>query len=186
MGNLVNNNWEVVSTYNPSAGGVTVQNNFAGTTAPSVTNDASEGYAVGSAWLDITSSPAESYRCADATIGAAVWIKTSLTYDELPSSRATVSYNSASGNTTYAVTDKVMVINMAGTDNVQLTLNPSSGYPDEFKIKRLGSGTGTITLLPDGVEEIDGATGLFDASPFINTAGSSVTLVPVTNGFVLA
>ena len=60
-----------------------VKNNMEGTTAPAVTDDTSKGYSAGSVWIDTTSSPMEAYRCADATAGAAVWLKTTLTIDEL-------------------------------------------------------------------------------------------------------
>ena len=46
--------------------------NYTTTVAPGVTNDASEGYSVGSEWLDTTGPTF--YKCTDATIGAAVWI----------------------------------------------------------------------------------------------------------------
>jgi len=51
-------------------------NELAATVAPVVTNDSSQGYSVGSLWIDITSG--EVYRCVDNTVGAAVWAETSL------------------------------------------------------------------------------------------------------------
>lgn len=57
------------------------QNKFDATVAPAVSNDSSEGYSVGSVWIDITGD--ESYKCIDASVGAAAWAKTSLTTDEL-------------------------------------------------------------------------------------------------------
>ncbi len=41
------------------------------TTAPTVNEDAGDGYSVGSQWVDTTNDRA--YECADSTIGAAVW-----------------------------------------------------------------------------------------------------------------
>lgn len=41
------------------------------TTAPTVNDDASAGYGVGSAWIDVTNDKA--YTCVDATTGAAIW-----------------------------------------------------------------------------------------------------------------
>jgi len=50
------------------------QNNFAGDGAPDADNDETEGYSVGSVWVDITNDA--SYTCADASEGAAVWLET--------------------------------------------------------------------------------------------------------------
>jgi len=46
---------------------------FDATIAPTINNDISEGYTVGSRWLDITNL--KSYVCLDNTDGAAVWIE---------------------------------------------------------------------------------------------------------------
>lgn len=48
-----------------------VQNNFNATTAPTVNDDAGDGYSVNSIWTDTTADV--SYICKDATVGAAVW-----------------------------------------------------------------------------------------------------------------
>lgn len=71
----------------PSANWATLapQNNLNGSGAPTVDDDAGEGYQVNSTWIDQTASPQEIYRCVDATVGAAVWAKTTLTADELGS-----------------------------------------------------------------------------------------------------
>jgi len=58
-----------------------VKNNFSATVDPTTTNDSSQGYALNSTWVNTTTS--EVFRCIDATVNAAVWIKTSLTIDEL-------------------------------------------------------------------------------------------------------
>jgi hypothetical protein len=55
------------------AGG-TVKCNFAAIIAPTVGDDSSLGYAVGSSWIDTVLDDA--YICCDATNGAAVWKKT--------------------------------------------------------------------------------------------------------------
>lgn len=60
-----------------------VQNNLSATSPPTVGNDSSEGYEPLSRWFDV--SAPESYLCLDATEGAAVWVQTSLTLDELGS-----------------------------------------------------------------------------------------------------
>ncbi|KPJ66514.1 MAG: hypothetical protein AMJ43_07730, partial [Coxiella sp. DG_40] len=57
--------------------------NYTATAAPTVNDDDTEGYSVGSTWIDISAD--EAYRCLDATTGAAFWIETTLTSDELGS-----------------------------------------------------------------------------------------------------
>ena len=46
-------------------------NKFDATAAPTVNDDTSAGYSVGSTWIDVTNDKA--YNCVDATTGAAVW-----------------------------------------------------------------------------------------------------------------
>jgi hypothetical protein len=58
-----------------------VQHNTTATTDPDVTDDSSAGYAIRSTWIN--TSTHEIFRCLDASVGAAVWVKTSLTLDEL-------------------------------------------------------------------------------------------------------
>lgn len=47
--------------------------NFAATAAPTTSDDDSEGYSVGSTWIDITND--KGYVCVDATTDSAVWIE---------------------------------------------------------------------------------------------------------------
>ena len=68
---------EILSLAAAAAAAATTLNKFNATTIPSVADDAADGYAVGSLWIDIVGN--EAYRCVDATIGAAIWIET--TYD---------------------------------------------------------------------------------------------------------
>jgi hypothetical protein len=49
-------------------------NKFNATVAPTVNEDSGDGYEVGSEWIDVTADDA--YVCLDATVGAAVWKKT--------------------------------------------------------------------------------------------------------------
>lgn len=50
-------------------------NNLAAIVAPAVGDDSAGGYAVGSLWVDVVAD--KSYRCTDASVGAAVWLDTS-------------------------------------------------------------------------------------------------------------
>jgi hypothetical protein len=47
------------------------KDSLAASAAPGVTDDSDSGYSVGSLWIDTTGDA--SYRCVDATVGAAVW-----------------------------------------------------------------------------------------------------------------
>ena len=83
-----------------------LQHNYAGSGPPTVTDDANLGYSAGSIWFDITADPDETYRCTDPTIGAAVWIKTSLTSDEL----ATVAISGSSDDLIEGATQLLMTV----------------------------------------------------------------------------
>ena len=50
------------------------KNEYAKAAAPGVGDDSGDGYTVGSVWLDTTNDDA--YICLDATVGSAVWKKT--------------------------------------------------------------------------------------------------------------
>ncbi len=64
-------------------GGVGPQNNFDGTADPTVADNAAEGYSVGSQWFNVSSGEIFKLIRFDGT--DAVWVKTSLTLDELGS-----------------------------------------------------------------------------------------------------
>lgn len=49
-------------------------NKWNATTAPAVTDDSGDGYAIGSRWIDTTND--KEYVCTDASVGAAVWKET--------------------------------------------------------------------------------------------------------------
>jgi len=56
-------------------------NKLDGSTAPIASDDSNDGYEAGSFWLDIVHD--ESYRCVSPAVDNAVWVKSSLTADEL-------------------------------------------------------------------------------------------------------
>jgi len=62
--------WETVGTAK--------KNNYVATVTPAATNDSSQGYSVGSLWVDVTANL--SYTCVDATATAAVWQPMSQVY----------------------------------------------------------------------------------------------------------
>ena len=55
--------------------------NWTATSAPTLSNDSSQGYTIGSLWLDVTNK--EAYRCLDNTIASADWIDTTLDASEV-------------------------------------------------------------------------------------------------------
>lgn len=72
----------VLKTY---MGAGDLKNNFDGARPPAATDDETDGYSAGSVWIDAAASPKEAYKCLDAGADAAVWIKTTLSIDELGS-----------------------------------------------------------------------------------------------------
>jgi len=59
-----------------------VKHKLIATAAPAVTNDETEGYSIGSIWVNTSSSPQDVYMCVDSTEDAAVW--KNLTLDDQP------------------------------------------------------------------------------------------------------
>jgi hypothetical protein len=90
--NVTNTNVNAAISDDPAATRLALEipiNNFTATSAPSLTDDETEGYTGGSKWYD--SVGGEAYLCVDPAEGAAVWIKTTLTADELGSAAFTSS-----------------------------------------------------------------------------------------------
>lgn len=69
--------------YAEAAAAAAPQSNWTSNRDPLATDDINAGYAVGSYWVNTASSPYESFICVNSSVGAAVWIKTTLTIDEL-------------------------------------------------------------------------------------------------------
>ncbi|OKH89208.1 virulence factor Pgp3 [Thalassospira sp. TSL5-1] len=61
-------------------------NKFDATRDPGVNDDANAGFAAGSNWLNVSSK--EAFKCIDSAVGAAVWVTTTLTLDELGTAAA--------------------------------------------------------------------------------------------------
>ena len=92
-------------------------------TDPAVTNDETEGYSEWSLWAN--SSTSEVFRCIDATEGAAVWVKTTLTIDELGTA-ALEDVGTAIGDVVQ-LEDVGGVAGLPAVDGSQLTGLASSG-----------------------------------------------------------
>ena len=65
-GNIASNESRITSLE-----GSLPQSNFAATTDPTITNDSSGGYSVGSTWINITADAV--FKAVDVTVGAAIW-----------------------------------------------------------------------------------------------------------------
>jgi hypothetical protein len=102
-----------------------IQNNYGDASAPVNTNDDTEGYAAGSYWIHTGATPHESYRCVDSTTNLAVWIKTTLSTDEL----ATVAVSGDSDDLTEGATkllltvaERAQIDNVAGWRDLEMTV----------------------------------------------------------------
>jgi len=93
-------------------GGTLIQDNFTAAVNPAATNDSSQGYAVGSHWVNTATN--EVFVCASSTIGAAVW-----TYVSNPSNAKV----------------NVAVVAPAASDNLSGGYAPSSMWVDTVASK---------------------------------------------------
>lgn len=121
-------------------------NNYAGMTAPGPTNDVNDGYSVGSIWMWQSVSPQEVYRCVDNTAGVAVWIKTSLTIDEL----ATVALSGDSDD----LTEGAVHLLMTSAERSKLTGIEPSATADQTgaEIKALYEAEANTNAFTDAAE----------------------------------
>ena len=60
-----------------------IKNNYEGDAAPTADDDEVDDYSVQSRWLDMTATPVKAYLCTNDTEGAASWIETALSTDDL-------------------------------------------------------------------------------------------------------
>lgn len=86
------------------------QNNFSAVADPTVTDDSNAGYSVGSRWINTNTDDA--FDCVDSTVGAAIWVKTTLTAVDLAAVATTGSYTSLVNSPFYVgtvepATDKI-------------------------------------------------------------------------------
>jgi hypothetical protein len=84
-----------------------VKNNLSGTSDPTVNNDISDGYAAFSRWVNTVTK--EYFLCLYSANGAAVWVKSSLTLDELGTAALSNIGTGASQIRTNAENDQVFI-----------------------------------------------------------------------------
>lgn len=128
--------------YVGSSGGnrlVGLLHNVAGTTAPTVNEDAGDGYSVGSVWIDTTND--KGYVCADSTVGAAVW-------QQFSGTGATSAITQLSGDVTAGPGSGAQTATIA---NDAVTFAKMQNVATSTLVGRLTVGTGdpeSITLSP--------------------------------------
>lgn len=181
-----------------------IQNKLDAVTAPVGTNDNTEGYSVGSFWIDVTND--EAYRCVDATTNLAVWVKTTLQTSDL----AAVALSGSAEDLTEGASKKLLTVAertqltnlrkvttgiaaFAGggqASATQLTtefnvvatcatLGDSTKLPAavaELVVTVWNQGAANMALFPASGDNIDAAG--VDASVTVN-AGSKITLVAI-------
>lgn len=171
-------------------------NNYAATTDPTVNDDSGDGYSPGSIWYNSTGT-GEAFLCTDATVGAAKWIKTTLTVDELGSA-AFVNTGTTNGTVPLiGAGDKIAAALLPiGTDiqafNARLSalagLSPSNGDFPFFTGSTTMSTVAMMTASAVGTycfaERTTGAAALNPGST-IGGADLSPTTAAATNSGVL-
>jgi hypothetical protein len=152
-------------------------NNFAATAAPTVSNDTSQGYSVGSTWVNMATNPDTIYVCTDATKGAAVWLlsATSSAAGQFVAPAATTptgtggaaSITGGAGGTTSGAGGAASQTGGAATAG-----NSAGGAATQAGGAGSGSSAGGAATQTGGV---GGATGAGGASSVIGGAGGSTS-----------
>ena len=176
-----------------------VQNNYTAVTAPTVNDDETEGYSPSSKWSDNSQSPPELYQCVDATAGAAVWVKTSLSLDELgtmateDAGALDSQYQNNGANRAEFLNKDLETVEIAGTaytvtatDNGKLIKTTSASdvtitLPEDatealnagFQFGIEKGGAGNITIAVQGSDVFNSADGI-DSISTLYAAGSII------------
>lgn len=134
---------------------IVLKNNNTATTAPTVNDDSGVGYTVGSRWHDITAD--EAYTCLDATVGAAVWLNTTLTIDDLGTS-ATRGFidddtmaTASSTTTASSESVKAYIDNEISGTGITLETEQATTSGTNFDFTSIPAGTNRITVMLEGV-----------------------------------
>ena len=187
--------WEAGRLYVMDGNGLTIRlslYNFAN--APTITDDTTKGYAVGSLW---TLDDGTTYICSDATATAAVWAIGGIpTLQQVTDAGATTSVGLTVDNGTESVVikhDRIKIVNTLGADAV--ITSPTLATTTNFEIPNKAGGTETFAMLSDitgGVATVNSGTNISvdntdPANPIINSLAdrystSSVTSNTISNG----
>jgi len=111
-----------------------LKTNRAATGAPTVNNDSSQGYAIGSDWIDTTND--NIYKATDVTVGAAVWVATGAAAGGVISVGATAPITSSGGtNPTIALADDGVTnakLNNMATQTIKGRTTAGTGDPEDL------------------------------------------------------
>jgi hypothetical protein len=103
-------------------------NNYGASTDPGVGNDTTQGYQVGSVWVNTTDG--KTFQCTSATKGAAVWVQTSQA-EGLATQPAPAAHDTAATLTAADIQAGIITSNPAAAINLQLPLATAmdTAYP---------------------------------------------------------
>ncbi|QIG73090.1 putative phage tail fiber protein [Rhizobium phage RHph_N3_19] len=135
------------------------------TTVPAVTDDANDGYAVGSVWVNTTADVV--YICVDATVGAAVW----LTYQALDAALTSIA-----GLTTSA--DKMIYTTAADTYATTVLTAYARTLLDDVDASTALSTLGVSTFIKTLLDDADAVTarGTLGLGTIATQASNNVTI----------
>lgn len=142
-------------------------NNFGATTNPGVSNDISEGYEVGSTWINTSTDSA--YLCSDSTEGAAVWLLTGNTASGLVVAGVAAGYKLARGVHTQVAASDTIVTGLATVVAALATFQSAPTIKQLSVTADIGNQTGAP------------AAGSILVKTFKPTAVNDVTPIPATD-----
>ena len=146
------------------------KNNYAATIAPVVTNDSSQGYSVGSVWVDTTNDVG--YICYDVTVGAAVWVQ----FINLGENNTFLGNNTFSGSSTFSGANVFSGLNLFS--NVSTFTNDIISVGAQIS-EAIGASVASAAALPIGKDgNYYEVTGIANITSIVSTGnvGTKITL----------